>query len=157
MLYFVSILDATISQSLSLELLHDILSGWPKLFRETTIFRDSIKNSIIPSINFLLKRLQEDYVLIVKSGNIASQTNRTVRIARCLLLDYFDFDFYEAMDSIMNHLILTLIVERDMEVRLSYTVDEFGKFKTDETFANIQGIAAGTFFLKYINQFCFLF
>ena len=146
-MYTCATIDTKITQSSALELLNDILYGWPRLFKEVSIFRDTIKMSIIPTVVSLLKSLQEDYVLSIKAGvqNSGVQTARTVRVARCLLLDYLDIDFIDEIDVVLSHILQNLRPEKDMETRLNFSVDENGKLKSEETLTQIQGIAAGSY------------
>ena len=134
-----------------LEILNDMLVGWKSLFMGFESFQESLKSDIVPTACFLLKTLHDDYVLAAKAvaPTPGLQAARTVRVVRCLLLEYLNGEqFASDTHVLLNLLTHTLRPEQGFETRLGFKVDAEGKLKPEESYPlgsvqGVQGIAAG--------------
>lgn len=85
----------TIPQSFALDLMHDALTGWKRLFQTLEPYKAIIKDSICPALKPLLQQLQEDFIHSCGKSTVqvsAALTSRVVRIARCIILDFVTSD-----------------------------------------------------------------
>ena len=139
-----------LAPSSCLDVLHDILEGWKTLFVDVTAFKIVLKEDIMPTICFRLKSLHDDFVLAAKSsGNISpgTQVAKTVKVARCLLLNYLDGEeFVQDALIVLNLLVQSLRPEQGFNCRLSFKVDNDGYLKNDDSYnlnsvQGMQGIA----------------
>lgn len=81
----------TISPTVAMDLLLEILIGWKHLFLYSPSFQQLLREAICPSLKPLLKGLQSNYVHISTQNSIAAATiftNRVIKLARCILLNF---------------------------------------------------------------------
>ena len=105
----------TIPQSFALDLMHDALTGWKKLFQILQPYKAMIKESICPALKPLLQQLQEDFIHSCGKSTVqvsAALTSRVVRIARCIMLDFITGDIVNECTFLMTLLTHSLQPDR---------------------------------------------
>ncbi len=105
----------TIPQSFALDLMHDALTGWKKLFQTLEPYKAIIKESICPALKPLLQQLQEDFIHSCGKSTVqasAALTSRVVRIARCIMLDFITSDIVNECTFLMTLLTHSLQPDR---------------------------------------------
>lgn len=107
----------TVSQSIALDLLHDVVNGWRHLFQDIKPFKELLKHPVSSSLRPLLRTLREDYIACLRSGTNtpSAMTTRVLRAARCLLLNFIKPDFALEAEAFVSLLVHTLQPERGGE------------------------------------------
>lgn len=131
-----------------MEILNDIFGGWKNVLCDYEPFRTLLLEEVVPALKFLLKGLHDEFIL---AGKAVTQTpglqaSRCVRLTRCLLLHYLHGKLLPEADALLKLLVQLLVPEAGLESRMSITVDEYGRLKSEGVFAGvqqIQGLAAG--------------
>jgi len=100
---------------LALDFLYDIISHWRFLFQQVHFFRALLAECIIPAIKPLVKRLQQDHVLVASHHGpsiAATFTSRACKLVRCLLLNYCSSDLFADMEFFIVILVHSLQPDR---------------------------------------------
>ena len=118
------------------------------LFVQNKLFKNILLDDIIPALKICLKTIVDEYILIGKNSPINSglRVIRTFQVSRFIILNFLESDNLFEMVNLLDLAFKTLIPEVGLDKRLSFSLDEFGNLKSDESvnsISQIQGLAAG--------------
>ena len=136
------------SSSSSLDILFDIFSTYQEFFISYSTYKNLIITHVFPCLNIILKTVSDDCISASKVSllNPGFQVTRIFRLARCIVLNYFNDGTLREVQNIFEILLKCLIPEQGLELRLNFLVDESGNLKSEDyinPINNIQGIASG--------------
>ena len=144
--------DVKLSKDCVLDLIYDLISEWPHLFKTIFEFGESVRRNLFPAIVSTLKSLHEDFIISINtksrysntSNNAAGGTTiRTLKVARYFILNFHEGEFTSEVQVLAALLLHSLRAEPGIESRLDINIDETGKMKNDEPMNIGAGIVNG--------------
>lgn len=122
-------LTHVISQTFAMDVIYDILNGWKELFHSLNSLKLQLHNSVIPSLQVMLKNIHSDFHSNHQKFGLttaSSHTARIIQIVRFILLEFWltDDSSYDDYEHIITLLIHGMLPMRELP---SDPFDEAGK------------------------------